>query len=334
MARHILVERVVFLYEPACFCVEAIMFAQSLTSRVLAYADQHAVGTEPFYTQISGMSVVRHFAATDLVPVLYRPIFCLVLQGAKQTCLGDEVVTFAQGQSVIVGLELPTYARVVEASRDRPYVALALQIDMTLIKELAAEIEDPDGEDGPVSAIASGEADDAIVNAMERLFGLLDKPGAMPILRPLLMREIHFWLLSAAHGSLLRQLVQTNSHAARIADAIVQIRRNYAEPLRIPDLARAVGMSESGFHQHFKAVCGTTPLQFQKRLRLIEARRLMVSENQSVSSAAAAVGYESPTQFSREFARMFGASPREHRHSLSLAAGADTRPAMAAYMHG
>jgi AraC-like DNA-binding protein len=315
------------------------MFAQALTSRVLAYADQQAIGREPFRTEIPGLLVARHFRPTDLTPVLYRPILCLVLQGAKQSSLGDEIVTFAQGQSVIVSLELPTYARVVEASRQRPYAALALQIDMTLVKELAAEIEGLGGEEGRasggeghVSAIAMGEADDAIVNAMERLFGLLDKPAAAAILHPLLMREIHFWLLSASHGRLLRQLVQANSHAARISEAIVYIRRNYTEPLRIPELARAVGMSESAFHQHFKSMCGTTPLQFQKRLRLIEAARLMISENQSVSAAAAAVGYESPTQFSREFSRMFGLSPREHRYSITH--GADARSATPAHMRG
>jgi AraC-like DNA-binding protein len=310
------------------------VFAQALTYRVLAYADEHSIGTEPYHVEVPGLSVVRHFRPTDLIPVLYQPFFCLVLQGAKQACLGDEIITFSQKQSVIVGLELPTFARVVEASKEHPYVAVALQIDMALIKELAAEIDDhthegvTGGDEGHVGAIAAGEADDAIVNAIERLFGLVDKPAAAPILRPLLMREIHFWLLSASHGCLLRQLVQTNSHAARISEAIIHIRRNYAEPLRIPDLARAVGMSESAFHQHFKAMCGTTPLQFQKRLRLIEARRLIVSENRSVSSAAAAVGYESPTQFSREFARMFGSSPREHRQSMSLNRGTDARSAM------
>ncbi|WP_283805907.1 AraC family transcriptional regulator [Bradyrhizobium sp. ARR65] len=108
---------------------------------------------------------------------------------------------------------------------------------------------------------------------------------------------MHFWLLSASHGRLLRELVHANSHAARISEAIIYIRRSYTEPVRIPDLARRVGMSESAFHRHFKAVCGTTPLQFQKRLRLIEAARLMTSEDQSVSAAAAAVGYESPTPF-------------------------------------
>lgn len=310
------------------------MFAEDLTQRVLTYADRQSVGIEPYYTEIPGLSVVRHFRPTDLMPVLYRPIFCLVLQGAKQTCLGDEIITFAQRRSVIVGLDLPTFARVVEASRDRPYVAVALQIDMTLIKELAAEVDAVGDDDGRASAIAAGEADDAVVNAMDRLFGLLDKPTAVAVLRPLIMREIHFWLLSASHGGLLRQLVRTNSNVARTSEVIVHIRRNYAEPLRVPELARSVGMSESAFHQHFKAVCGTTPLQFQKRLRLIEARRLMISESQSVSSAAAAVGYESPTQFSREFARMFGSSPREHRHAAASGQGTDARFAIPAYMDG
>jgi AraC-like DNA-binding protein len=257
--------------------------------------------------------------------VLYQPIFCLVLQGSKQTFLGEEIITFTEGQSVIVGLELPTSARVAEASPGRPYAAIAVQIDMTLIKELAAEIAKFGGADGPGEgeepgrAIAAGEIDAGIVNAMGRLLTLTDKPAAAAILRPLLMREIHFWLLSASHGSLLRQLAQSNSRAARIYEAIDTIRRSFAEPLRIPNLARTIGMSQSSFHKHFMAVCGTTPLQFQKRLRLIEARRLMISDGRSVSAAAAAVGYESPTQFSREFTRMFGSSPRQHRSSKYLA---------------
>lgn len=291
------------------------MFAESLTSSVLAYAERHLVGGEPHYTEIPGVSIVRHLRPTDLTPVLYRPIFCLVLQGAKQTSFGEEVVTFSERQSVIVSLELPTFARVVQASPERPYLALSLHIDMTLLKELAAEIEDLGQDSAPSHAVAAGEADDAILNAMDRLFGLLDRPATAAILRPLILREIHFWLLSASHGGLLRRIVQNNGHSARISDAAVYIRRNYKAPLRIPDLAKAAGMSESTFHQHFKLVCGTTPLQFQKRLRLLEARRLMVAENASVSAAALSVGYESPTQFSREFARMFGSTPRDHRQS-------------------
>ncbi|WP_455274938.1 AraC family transcriptional regulator [Rhizobium herbae] len=290
------------------------MFAQSLTSRVMAYAERHSVGTEPYYTAIADMSVVQHLRPTDLSPVLYRPILCLVLQGAKQTSFGETVVTFAQGQSVIVSLELPTFARVVQASTERPYLALSLHIDISLLRELAAEIEDLGQDKDPSHAVAAGEADYAILNAAERLFDLIDKPAAAQILKPLVMREIHFWLLSAGHGGLLRQIVQNNGHSARISEAATYIRHNYRDALRVPELAKVAGMSESAFHQHFKAVCGTSPLQFQKRLRLLEARRLMVAEDLSVSAAAMSVGYESPTQFSREFARMFGSPPRKHRH--------------------
>jgi AraC-like DNA-binding protein len=324
-----------FRYTHARFWLEPVVFAPTLTDRVLDFAAKHRVGFEPFYTEIPGLSVVRQSQPTEVTPVLYQPIFCLVLQGAKQTSLGEELITFSQGRSGIVGLELPTFARVCEASNERPYVAVALQIDMTLIKELAAEINGFMSENGHaserkehVSAIAAGEADDAIVNAMERLFGLLGKPAPAAVLHPLLMREIHFWLLSASHGSLLRQLVKANSHAARISEAIIRIRRNFTEPLRIPDLARAVGMSDSAFHEHFKSMCGTTPLQFQKRLRLMEARRLLITENRSVSAASAAVGYESPTQFSREFTRTFGSPPREHRYAASFGESADARLAI------
>lgn len=148
---------------------------------------------------------------------------------------------------------------------------------------------------------------------MERLFALRDNRAAAKVLQPLIMREIHFWILSASHGSLLRRIVQNNNHAARISEAAVHIRRHFQDVLKIPDLAKAAGMSASAFYQQFKAVCGITPLQFQKRLRLMEARRLLAGENYSVSTAALSVGYESATQFSREFARLFGMPPQKHR---------------------
>jgi AraC-like DNA-binding protein len=287
---------------------------ESLTEQVLAYADRVGVGAEPYPTPVAGLAVSRHFQPTELAPVLYQPIFCLVLQGAKQAQLGEEIITFNHYQSVIVGLNLPTFAHVTEAAPTTPYVALALRLDMSLVRELAAEL-DPELDQGEVRAIATAEADDAVVDAMGRLFGLLDKPAAVPVLRPLLLREIHFWLLSASHGALLRQLARSGSHVARIAEAMEHIRRHFAEPLVIPHLARDMGMSASAFHQHFKAISGTSPLQYQKRLRLLEGRRLMISEGQSVSAAAFMVGYESPTQFSREYARLFGVPPREHhRH--------------------
>lgn len=288
------------------------MTIEDLTCRVLAYADAQGVGDEPRTTGVPGLKVSRQRRPTALAPVLYEPIFCLVLQGAKQALHGRQIVNFPKGHSVIIGIDLPTEARVVKASADEPYVALALGLDMVLIRELAMELGTDGGTDGKVAAIAAAEADEAIVDAIARLFALNEKPAALPILRPLLMREIHYWLLCARHGSLLRSLAQSASNAARIADAIATIRKRFADMLVVAELAKSVGMSVSAFHYHFKTVTGTTPLQYQKRLRLIEARRLMQSERHSVSGAAFSVGYESPTQFSREYTRMFGLPPLRH----------------------
>ncbi|WP_353647080.1 AraC family transcriptional regulator [Mesorhizobium sp. WSM2240] len=279
---------------------------------MLAYADTRNIGDEPSATDVPGLNVSRQRRATELSPVLYEPIFCLVLQGAKQALQGRRMVDFPKGHSVIVGIDLPTDARVVEASPERPYVALALKLDMGLIRELSAEAGADEGTGREVAAISAAEADEAIIDAMGRLFALVEKPTALPVLHPLLMREIHYWLLCADHGSLLRTLAQADSHASRIADAIGTIRNNFEQPLLVADLASSVGMSVSAFHFHFKAITGATPLQYQKRLRLIEAKRLMQAERQSVSSAAFSVGYESPTQFSREYARMFGLPPVRH----------------------
>jgi AraC-like DNA-binding protein len=283
-----------------------------LARKVLAYADARGLGDEPSKTTVPGLNVSRQRSATELAPVLYEPIFCLVLQGAKQALQGQRVVDFPKGHSIIVGIDLPTGARVVEASPKQPYVALALKLDMALIRELSGEPRSGGAGDSDVVAIMAAEADEAIVEAMGRLFALVDKPAALPVLHPLVMREIHYWLLCASHGALLRALAQADSHASRIAQAVGAIREGFEQPIVVANLASAVGMSVSAFHLHFKAITGTTPLQYQKRLRLIEARRLMQAERQSVSTAAFSVGYESPTQFSREYTRMFGIPPVRH----------------------
>jgi AraC-like DNA-binding protein len=288
------------------------MMLDDLACKVLAYADARGVGDEPSKTDVPGLNVSRQRSATELAPVLYEPIFCLVLQGAKQALQGQRLVDFPKGHSIIVGVDLPTGARVVEASPEQPYVALALKLDMALVRELSGEPGADGAADSDGVAIMAAEADEAIIEAIGRLFALVDKSAARPVLHPLVMREIHYWLLCASHGALLRALAQTDSHASRIADAIGAIRKSFERPIVIADLASGVGMSVSAFHLHFKAITGTTPLQYQKRLRLIEARRLMQAERQSVSTAAFSVGYESPTQFSREYARMFGLPPVRH----------------------
>lgn len=286
---------------------------ENLKSQVMTYADRHRVGSDPYPTEVPGLSVIRSMRPTPQTLRLYQPILCLVLQGAKETTFGNQIVTFSENASVIISLEMPNFVKVVRASPDRPYLALSLQIDIPLLKEVAAELGDLGNDPAPAQAVAAGAVDGAILNAMERLFALRDNPAAAKVLLPLILREIHFWMLSASHGNMLRRIVQNDNHAARISEAAVHIRRHFKEVLKVPDLARAAGMSASAFYQEFKAVCGTTPLQFQKKLRLMEARRLLAAENYSVSTAALTVGYESATQFSREFARLFGMPPQKHR---------------------
>lgn len=287
------------------------MIRDELIARVAAFAEAEGIEAEPHLCGAGGLSVYRSTAPTEIQPVFYEPVLCLVLQGAKRlTDATSRMVTIAKGQSVIVSIDLPMASRVVEASPREPYLTLALRIDMGLLREVASEIDLASAEGEPANAISLAEADHALVDAMERLFGLVGKPSAARMLQPLIEREIHFWMLMADHGTMLRELVRADSHAARIAKAVGVLRRDYTERLRIDDLARLAGMSTSAFHDRFKAITGTTPLQFQKRLRLMEARRLIASGEISVSAAAWRVGYESPTQFSREYARTWGAPPR------------------------
>jgi len=283
-----------------------------LIESLVRFADQNGAGSDPFPVGVEGMTLVRQRHPTLVYPVVYQPIFCLVLQGAKETYVGTDTIRFSEGQSLIVGLDLPARARVVAASPQSPYVALALLLDMALIRDLATELKaSPTG--GAQAAVQSGAADAAVIDAMRRLFDLRDMPEAKKVLEPLIRREIHYWLLAAGHGRILSALAERDSRANRVARAIAALQKDLAAAHRVEDLARLAGMSTSAFHAGFKDLTGTSPLQFQKQLRLMEARRLLQDDQMSVSSAAFQVGYESPTQFSREYSRQFGISPRQDR---------------------
>jgi AraC-like DNA-binding protein len=242
-------------------------------------------------------------------PTLYMPLVCIVLQGTKQAVLGDAIITFGATQSLIVSIDLPTSSRVTQASPETPYVALALELDFALLRELALLTDSVADASITGNAVAAGPSQMALLDAFERLFALIGQDVASKVLAPLIIREIHFLMLTAGHGVMLRSLMSQDGHASRIALSIGVIKRDFHLPLRVADLARLAGMSVSGFHDHFKTVTGTSPLQFQKQLRLITARQLLRVDSLSVTQAAFAVGYESPTQFSRDFRRNFGASP-------------------------
>ena len=285
------------------------MQPEDLCREVLAFAAGYEPTVEPIPTGITGLTAMVQRAPTTLIPTVYNPIFCLVLQGAKQVHFEGRALTFAKMESLIVGLDILSVGRVVRASANEPYAALALRLDTGLLHELAETVGEDELRAEQASAIATGEADQAVLDAMARLFALHAKPAAARVLEPLVVKEIHYLLLAARHGAMLRKLTRADSHASRIARAVAVIRRDYNAPLRTAELARAAGMSVSAFHEHFRAVTATTPLQFQKQLRLMEARRLLMAGGNSVSTAAFEVGYESPTQFSREYSRMFGAPP-------------------------
>ncbi|WP_421881406.1 AraC family transcriptional regulator N-terminal domain-containing protein [Pacificispira sp.] len=289
---------------------------EELAETVRRYADTCGAPETPHDTDVPGLSLVRCRRPTPMESVLYRPLVCVVLQGAKETAFGAQTVRFAEGQSLIVSLDLPSLSRVVTASAERPYLALALELDMALIRTLSAEMEDAAVEPDPASAVVSGEADGALVRAMGRLFELTTDPVDRKILADPYRREVHFRLLQARHGAMLRRLARQDSHASRIARAVSRIRQDITAPIRISDLSRLAGMSPSSFHAHFKTVTATTPLQYQKDLRLLEARQRLIATTRPVTEIAYAVGYESPTQFSREYARKFGVPPREERMSV------------------
>ncbi|KZM48541.1 hypothetical protein OA90_20055 [Labrenzia sp. OB1] len=285
------------------------MQTDELVQRLIDFADASGADGEPQPVGIAGMTLVRQRRPRSISPSVYQPIFCLVLQGAKEIHLGSGIVRFGRLQSLIVGLDLLASARIVTASSAEPYVALALKLDMGLIRELAAELPDRAGSSRG-AAVESGAADAAVVDAMRRLFDLAFMDEARQVLEPMVRREIHYWLLSAGHGRILRELAVRDSRASRVARAVAAIHRDYASVLKIENLARLAGMSVSAFHAGFKELTGSSPLQFQKQLRLIEARRLLQGEGVSVSGAAFQVGYESASQFSREYSRQFGVSPR------------------------
>ena len=284
-----------------------------LASKVTAFAARTAIGPER-RTPVDGLIAVHSHRPTALEGALYEPSFCLILQGRKSVQLGELELEFAVQDAVIVSHDLPVLAKITEAQQSRPFVALALEIDLALVQALRGEIGEDTTASGPTRSLERGQADPPLIQAMARLFELVDQPQDAQVLAPLVRREIHYRLLKAPHGQTLRQLLEHRSHASQIARAIAVLRRSFAEPLSVNELAHAAGMSESSFHEHFKSLTATSPLQYQKSLRLLEARRLLAAGAHNVTETAFEVGYQSPNQFSREYSRHFGHSPR---HDLS-----------------
>lgn len=265
--------------------------------------DAHGVATTP----VPGVVVLRETAPSLLQYAISKPLVALVLQGNKRVSMGERSYDFGAGESLLISTDVPTVSQITRASQAMPYYSLVVELDTALIAGLAGEIGAvPLAVQEPVR-VEPTEAE--VADTALRLLRLLDRPRHLAVLGPALLRELHFWLLTGRHGGAIRALGVAGSHAQRIGRAVAILREKYAQPVRIETLADAAGMSVSAFHVHFRRITSLTPLQFQKQLRLIEARRRMLYEGVSISRAADAVGYESVPQFTREYARLFGLPP-------------------------
>lgn len=280
-------------------------------------------GGEQHVTAVPGLSLFRRIEPTEPVSGMYEPSICLVVQGAKRVLLGDDAYVYDPRHYLITSVHLPTVVQVIEASPEKPYLGLRLLLDQREIAQLMADSNlPPPQQQQSRRGMATGEITLPLVTAFQRLLDLLADEQDIPILAPVIQREIIYRLLVGEQGARLRQIASAGSQSQRIARAIEWLKSNFDQPFRIDDLAAEARMSASTFHHHFRSMTALSPLQYQKQLRLQEARRLMLAEHLDAATAAFQVGYESPSQFSREYNRLFGAPPLRDISKLRQMAGA------------
>jgi AraC-like DNA-binding protein len=268
-------------------------------------------------TEIPGLSLIRREEPTPPVSAMYEPGICLAVQGAKRVLLGNESYVYGAYRFLITSVAIPSIVQIIQASRTKPYLGLMLKFDLQEISQLMADSNLPPPLHQPSRrGMATGELTAPLIGAFQRLIDVLTEARDIPILAPIIQREIHYRLLVGDQGGHLRQMTTVGSRSHRIARAISWLKSHFAQPFRIDDLASQVNMSKSTFHHHFRTVTAMSPLQYQKWLRLNEARRLMLTERFDAATAALQVGYESASQFSREYGRMFGAPPLRDIMSL------------------
>ena len=276
-------------------------------------------------TAIPGLVLWRRDEPTQPMTGMYEPSICLTAQGSKRVVLGDEVYVYDTHHFLITSVDLPTVWQIIDASREKPCLGLVLELDQREISQLMVDSNLPAlriQQSGRVMAV--GEVTLPLLTAFQRLIELLAEPNDIPILAPIIKREIFYRLLVGDQGVRLRQMASAGSQSQQISRAIDWLKGNFSQPLRIDDLATQVNMSTSTFHHHFRALTAMSPLQYQKWLRLNEARRLMLTEHLDATTAAFQVGYESPSQFSREYNRLFGDSPLRDITNLRQMAAMET----------
>jgi AraC-like DNA-binding protein len=299
--------------------LNSVLTPEPRKAELAAWASKLAPQEGVNETGLSGVMIVRATSCTQPLPSLYDPCLCIVLQGRKRAVLGRETYLYDAFNYLVVSVSLPMAGQIIEASPERPYLCLRIPIDVTMIADLLAHVTlEPHSESPSDRGVFVARTSDAMLDAVWRLMSLLDEPKDVPVLAPLVLREIHYRALTGELGHRLQELCTVSGHMQRIARAIAYIKMRFAEPLRIESLAEALHMSVSSLHHHFKSITAMSPLQFQKHLRLHEARRLMLIEGIDAAAAGYRVGYESASQFSREYRRLFGAPPRREIEAVRV----------------
>lgn len=287
-----------------------------MVARTLRLAPQEGVSA----TDFEPLQIYRANRISEAIHGRYEPALCIIAQGRKRAMLGDEIFNYSPSHYLVAAVDLPVVGQVTEASDDKPYLCIRLDLTPKKISDLLMEIT-PQSSSAPVShernarantskrGLFVSQANGYLLDAVLRLVRLLDNPNDLPILAPLLEREILYRLLQDNQADALHQIALADSHAQKIAAVIALLKRDFQKSWRIEELAQTACMSNSSLHTHFKNVTNMTPLQYQKNLRLQEARRLLFAENLDAATASHRVGYESPSQFNREYHRLFGLPP-------------------------
>lgn len=281
-----------------------------LRTGMIADVERRLGGSQGGPTAIPGFALFRRTCASLPATHVYEPGMAVILQGSKQVVVGDEVFGYDESRFLLTAVDLPVSSCIVQASAETPYISLRLALDLPKVRQLILDYELPQPKAAPIGrGMATGPATPELLCALWRLLELLDAPEDIPVMADLVQKEILYLLLKGEQGGRLWQLAMTGSQSNRIQKVINHLRRGFAEPLRVEELAAMAAMSVSSLHHHFREITSMSPLQFQKQLRLQEARRLMLVEDLDAGMAALRVGYESASQFSREYSRQFGQPP-------------------------
>jgi AraC-like DNA-binding protein len=269
----------------------------------------HTEADGMYASALPRLSLVRSCTPTQAVPAVYRPSLCIIAQGRKQVELGGRSYVYDSQKYLTVSVDLPLVGSILEASPERPYLCLALDIDLPALTELMLQTSLDSAPEPVGPALGVSQVEPGLLDAALRLARLLDAPKDAPALAPLAEREILYRLLSGAQAPMIRHIAAAESRLAKVSRAIAWLRYNYARPFSVERLAADASMSPSSFYSHFKAATTLSPLQYRTRVRLQEARRMMVVEGMDAASASFTVGYDSPSQFSRDYSRLYGAPP-------------------------